>query len=98
MTATEFTELRRAIGQLRQSVAGLQSRYGDVAAVKRLVNDVDRLEIDASELGDPPSIAQPRTATGDRSGVVVVPDTPYDESLWHGADDEGVGGYRPQHP
>jgi hypothetical protein len=25
---------------------------------------------------------------------VVVPDTPYDPALWHGADDEGVGGYK----
>lgn len=98
MTATEIAELRRAIGQLRQCVGELRSRYGESAAVKRLVNDVDRLDIDATELGDGPSIAQPRSATPDRSGVVVVPDTPYDESLWHGADDEGVGGYRPQHP
>ncbi|MQA09285.1 MAG: hypothetical protein GEU98_12200 [Pseudonocardiaceae bacterium] len=98
MTATEIAELRRAIGQLRQCVGALRSRYGDVAAVQRLANDVDRLDIDASELGDPPSVAPPRMAETDRSSVVVVPDTPYDESLWHGADDEGVGGYRPQQP
>ena len=28
------------------------------------------------------------------TAIEVIPDTPYDESLWAGADDEGVGGVR----
>jgi hypothetical protein len=93
MTTTEIAELRRTIGQLRQCVGALRSRYGDASAVRRLANDVERLDIDAGELGEAPPVPQQAQAA-DRSNVVVVPDTPYDPSLWHGADDEGVGGYQ----
>ncbi|WP_216208127.1 hypothetical protein [Amycolatopsis aidingensis] len=93
MTSTEITELRRTIGQLRQCVGALRARYGEAPAVRRLANDLERLDIDAGELGDaPPVPAQSKAA--DRENVVVVPDTPYDPSLWQGADDEGVGGYQ----
>lgn len=95
MATTEIAELRRTIGQLRQCLGTLRSRYGDAPAVRRLSNDLDRLNIDADELeGSAPVPAQPRTR--ERGDVVVVPDTPYDESLWVGADDEGVGGYHGQ--
>jgi hypothetical protein len=91
MSTTEIMELRRTIGQLRQCVGALRARYGDASAVRRLANDVERLDIDAAELDAaiPPVPAQAKAA--DR---VVVPDTPYDPALWHGADDEGVGGYK----
>jgi hypothetical protein len=91
MSTTEITELRRTIGQLRQCVGALRARYGDASAVRRLANDVERLDIDVAELdaATPPVPAQAKAA--DR---VVVPDTPYDPALWHGADDEGVGGYK----
>lgn len=92
MTTTEIAELRRNIGQLRQCVGTLRNRYGDAPAVRRLINDLERLNIDADEFeGTQPVPVQQSKV--DRSDVVVVPDTPYDESLWAGADDEGVGGY-----
>lgn len=92
MATTEIAELRRSIGHLRQCVGTLRKRYGDAPAMRRLVNDVERLGIDVDELeGIHPVPLQHRDT--DRSDVVVVPDTPYDESLWAGADDEGVGGY-----
>jgi hypothetical protein len=99
MTTTEIAELRRSIGQLRQCLGTLRSRYGDAPAVRRLVNDVERLDIDADELeGAPPAPARevPAQQTGGSSpsGMIPIDDTPYDESLWEGADDEGVGGYR----
>lgn len=91
MSSTEYTELQRTIGQLRHCVGALRARYGDVPAVRRLANDVDRLDIDAGELIQPATTTPaPRQA----EDVVVVPDTPYDPALWHGADDEGVGGYQ----
>lgn len=93
MTNTEIAELRRNIGQLRQCLGTLRSRYGDAPAVRRLVNDLERLDIDADDLeGAAP--APVRESTASRPGIVQIPDTPYDESLWAGADDEGVGGYR----
>ncbi|MFF5988643.1 hypothetical protein [Prauserella flavalba] len=90
MSTTEMSELRRTIGQLRQCVGALRARYGEAPAVRRLVNDVERLDIDAIDLDQMapvPSQARP-------VDVVPVPDTPYDPALWEGADDEGVGGYQ----
>ncbi len=57
MSTTEMQELQRTIGHLRHCVGSLRSRYGDAAAVKRLANDLDRLDIDAQELdgGAPPA-------------------------------------------
>ncbi|EHR62484.1 hypothetical protein [Saccharomonospora cyanea] len=96
MSSAEMTELRRAIGQLRQCVGGLRARYGESPAVRRITNDIDRLDIDAEELAQAPPV--PAQASGPRPDVVKIPDTPYDPALWKGADDEGVGGYqRDQH-
>jgi len=94
MTSTEIVELRRVIGQMRHCVSSLRARYGDVAAVQRLANDVERMDIDATELVDLGTPPRQREAPQVEREVVVVPDTPYDESLWKDADDEGLGGYR----
>lgn len=91
-TGTELAELKRTIGQLRHCVGALRSRYGNVAGVQRLANDVERLDIDAAELAGLPITPQQRRAP--EHDVVVVPDTPYDPALWRDADDEGVGGYQ----
>lgn len=87
MTTTEVIELQRTIGHLRQCVGSLRTVYGDAAAVRRLANDVDRLDIDAHDLDASP----PRPSPGMTSERVQVPDTPYDPSLWQGVDDEGLG-------
>ena len=92
MPHSEIANLRRAIGQLRQAVTALEAQYGDATVVKRLVNDLERLDIDAEDLGTARPTPAPRSA--EPMEVVVVPDTPYDPALWHGADDEGVGGYQ----
>jgi hypothetical protein len=92
MPSTEISELRRTIGQLRQCVGALRARYGEAPAVRRLANDLERLDIDAGELDQSAVPVQIKPA--DRANVVVVPDTPYDPALWQGADDEGVGGYQ----
>lgn len=52
MTSSEIVELRRTLGRLRQCVGGMRARYGDIAAVRRLVNDLERLDIDVTELGE----------------------------------------------
>jgi hypothetical protein len=90
LATTELADLRRVIGQLRSSVGALRGRYGDCAAVRRISNDVERLDIDVAELSTMPTPRQSGEATDDET--VIVPDTPYDPSLWLGADDEGVGG------
>lgn len=88
-STTELTDVHRVLGQLRTRVGVLRSRYGDAAAVRRLSNDVERLEIDLAELAALPAPRHPGETAGE---TVLVPDTPYDPSLWRDADDEGVGG------
>jgi hypothetical protein len=90
----ELAELRRTVGQLRRCVGALQSRYGDILAVRRLANDVDRLDIDVRDFETPIPL-QPKPV--DRSDIVKIPEGPYDPSLWQGCDDEGVGGYHRDH-
>ena len=94
MTTTEFATLRRSIELLRNSVAEVRNAFGDGPEVRRLVNDLERLEIDAGEL----ATAQPLRPTpvhGLAHGAdhVVVPDTPLDDAMFSDADDEGLGGY-----
>ena len=92
MPNSEIANLRRAIGQLRQCITALETQYGDATVVKRLVNDLERLDSAAADLGTARPPPAPRSA--EPLEVVVVPDTPSDPALWHGADDEGVGGYQ----
>ena len=92
MSTSEIANLRRAIGQLRQCITALEAQYGDATVVKRLVNDLERLDIDAEDLGQSRPAPAPHPA--DPPKVVVVPPTPPYPTLWHGADDEGVGGYQ----
>jgi hypothetical protein len=87
---TELTALHRTVEDLRGSVAFLRTRYGDIPAVRRLVGDVERLELDLSELHTltpMPGPAQPEF------GPVQLDDRPLDPALWADADDEGLGGY-----
>ncbi|MGP4020127.1 hypothetical protein [Saccharopolyspora sp. 5N708] len=87
---TELAEFRRVLAQLRSGVSALRARYGDTPAVRRIHNDVERLDIDIAELSD--VLPAQRRSTESPQDVVIVPDTPYDPSLWRDADDEGLGG------
>ena len=91
MTTAEFATLRRSIEQLRRSVADVRGAFGDAPEVRRLVNDLERLEIDAGDL----AAAHPAqaSATSLAPEHVVVPDTPLDAAMFSDADDEGLGGY-----
>lgn len=92
MTTTEFATLRQSIEQLRRSVAGVREAFGDAPEVRRLVNDLERLEIDAGELASVERARRP-SVPGPVSDHIVVPDTPLDETMFSDADDEGLGGY-----
>lgn len=86
----EVTAAEQAARELRRCVGEMRTRYGDVPAVRRLVNDVERLDIDLADTGGltPRSEAEGRAA----QDVVEIPSAAYDERLWQGGDDEGVGG------
>ena len=89
---TELTTLHRTIDELRSIMADVRSRYGDIPAVRRLLGDIDRIDLDLSELDTmpPPPVQQ----THD---IHVIDDRPVDPSLWADADDEGLGGLRGTH-
>jgi hypothetical protein len=86
---TELTTLHRTVDELRSVMAEVHSRYGDIPAVRRLLGDIDRLDLDLSELDTmaPP----PAPSAGD---VHMIDDKPLDPALWADADDEGLGGHR----
>jgi hypothetical protein len=87
---TELTALHRTVDDLRTAVGSLRNRYGDVPAVRRLVGDVERLELDLSELDILTPMPGP---TSPEFGPIQLDDRPVDPSLWAGCDDEGLGGY-----
>jgi hypothetical protein len=94
-TTTEVDELHQLIGRLRRFVTSLVSRYGDTPAMRRIVNDaerirngIDRLEIDAEELEMARGLTQPK-ASGE---MIQIPDTQYDIDFWRDVDHEGIGG------
>ena len=93
-TTTELAELHELIGGLRRCVTTLRSRYGDSPAMRRIVldaerilNDVDLLDLDASDL-DLARCVVPHS--GEKIGI---PDTQYDSDFWRDVDDEGMGGH-----
>jgi hypothetical protein len=90
MSMTEIAALQRAIGQVKQCVGELRAQYGDIPAVRRLINDVERLDIDTADFRTEPDTPSPRRPAVSEHEVVVVPDTPYDREMWRGADDEYV--------
>ncbi|MGW7103144.1 hypothetical protein [Streptomyces sp. NPDC054838] len=64
------------------------SLQDDLTAVRRnlneLVRSVERLEQDVARQA--PAASRPG-----KEGMVTVPDTPYDSTLWTDSDDEGLG-------
>ena len=74
-------------------MSSLKSQYGDSPAMRRIVNDAERilndvelLDIDANELA---LTQQTAVVSGEK---IRIPDTPYDSTFWRDVDDEGVGG------
>ncbi len=90
--ATQMTAVNRAIEELRARVVDARTAYGEIPAVRRLVNDVERLSIDASELDLGSNASPPATAFAP-AAKIGIDDTPPDPAMWRDADDEGVGGF-----
>jgi hypothetical protein len=89
MASAGMNELHHSIGALRHHIVSLKLQYGDADAVRRLTNDLDRLEIDLHDFEQsPPRLLRPPVNKDD---VVYVPDSKSDESAWLGAQDEGLG-------
>ena len=61
----EFAELHELIGGLRRCVTSLAAQYGDSPATRRMVNDIDRLDIDAEELELTRGVTRQRQSAGE---------------------------------
>ena len=97
-STTELAELHQLIGGLRRCVASLASQCGDVPAMRRIVidadrilNEVERLDIDAGELDMGRGAAHQYDA-GEMPARRFPSRTPYDFEFWRDVDDEGVVG------
>lgn len=91
-SSADREELNELSGALLRCVISLASKYGDIPAMRRLVNDaerilngVDRLNIDLEELEASRGLTQ-------SVEMIQIPDTQYHIDFWRDADHEGVGG------
>jgi hypothetical protein len=90
----EREELNELSGALLKCVTALASKCGDTPAMRRIVNDaerilngVDRLDIDVEELVTR-GLAHPQASVE----MIQIPDTHYDIDFWRDVDHEGIGG------
>lgn len=89
MPTSEFGNLRHAIHELQHVVSELRVLYGGASGVRRLENDMERLEIDANDLIEaPPAPMQLRSGEPEK---IYVPPAKDNEAAWMGAQDEGLG-------
>lgn len=70
----DTTALHLAVQQLAEAVQTIATQVGDVPAVRRLRNDVERLELDINDCTQLHPLAPVRQ-------LEIISDTPYDESL-----------------
>ncbi len=76
---------REALTTLAAAVLRIRNEYGDTLGVRRLTSDVDRLNESLDQLGDPRPGHRPAV---DADEMVLIPDDPYDESMWSDAQSE----------
>lgn len=78
-------QTRAALTTLAAAVLRIRDEYGDTLGVRRLTSDVDRLNADLDELGPPAPGHVPPVRPEERT---LIPDEPYDESMWADAQSE----------
>ncbi|MEV5242187.1 hypothetical protein AB0K89_24245 [Streptomyces cinnamoneus] len=88
----ELTAVQRCLDDLDRAIGRLEKHLGKGALdVRRLRTDAGHLResvalLRAGAPADPPHAGRPGLTQ-----MVPVPDTPYDASLWAGAEEEGLG-------
>lgn len=99
MTDSALLALQRSIDELKSAVAQLSHTHGKVSVVARLCNDLERLQLDATDAEALRSPDTPIVAVGTPTGPAVfqMSDEPYDPKMWgNDYDQEGLGGYHGQ--
>jgi len=91
-STAEREELHQLSGALLKCVTSLASKCDDTPAMRRIVNDaerilngIDRLDIDVEEL----ELMHRHTPSVE---MIQIPDTQYDIDFWRDVDHEGIGG------
>ncbi|KUN79052.1 hypothetical protein AQJ66_29725 [Streptomyces bungoensis] len=94
MTSADLAEMRDALVTLRRSIESLRTADGESPYVRRLMNDLDRFQLDMEDIrGTRFRVPAAHGAVGARE-VIAVHDRPYHHQPWQDADDEGIGGHR----
>jgi hypothetical protein len=93
MTDSALAALNRSIEELKTAVSVLTRLHGKTSVVKRLANDLERLQLDAADAEVLRTPDLPASIKGEGGDVYHVSDEPYDHSMWADSDQEGVGGY-----
>jgi hypothetical protein len=95
--SNELAELHHLVAQLLRCVASLEATYGGAPAMRRVFNDaerilngIDRLDIDTEEL----ELACGLALFKQSAPMIQIPDADYDHGFWRDVDHEGVGGQR----
>ena len=94
MTNAELAELRGALVELRGSLESLRLADGDSPYVRRLMNDVDRFQLDMEDVTGAGVVLPALHGRWCEREVVRISDGPYQHLPWQDADDEGIGGQR----
>ncbi|MDX3093908.1 RAQPRD family integrative conjugative element protein [Streptomyces sp. ME01-24h] len=85
----ELASVQRRLDELGRAVARLERHVGDSLDMRRVRADTEHLGDDLALLRD--SVGTTPVGRQPRQEMVTIPDTPYDPSLWSGAEDEGLG-------
>lgn len=102
MTATvdyDLTRAQRKLDELDRVLRSVRSRMGNSLDIRRVCGDVERLRDSLALLCEhaPPS-EYPSPPPRPSGGLEPLSELPYDPALFADADDEGIGGMRPQRP
>ncbi|WP_327313037.1 hypothetical protein [Streptomyces sp. NBC_01235] len=94
MTNAELADLRGALVKLRGSLQSLRLADGDSPYVRRLMNDLDRFQLDMEDVTGAGVRLSALHGSWCERDVVRINDGPYQHLPWQDADDEGIGGQR----
>lgn len=101
MTATvdyDLTRARRKLDELDRMLRSVRSRVGDTLDIRRVCGDVERLRDSLDLLCEHAPRTNHPAPPRPRSELEPLSELPYDPALFADADDEGIGGMRPQRP
>jgi hypothetical protein len=77
----------KALSDLARAVRALQHSFGNTLDMRRLMDDVSRIEVSLEALKE----TAPAGASAQQHKLEVIPDQEYDYDFWRDAEGEGLG-------